>query len=201
MLLTVVVPTIPGRESLLSRCLWSITEQATDEVHVLCVQGSGRLGDKANLAALHTGAKYLTIVDDDDYLDGAYVSLVLPHLERGVDYVGFKVVQWINQRLDGIGSTSGERCGYARRGRNHGPCPKGVTSVDIWRQVPFGNSYTADRVWSEQVFPHIRSHAFVDRALYVYDHQPATSAFLGGGHRDVGVWPYDASRVEFLTLD
>lgn len=201
MLLTVAVPTIPGRESLLSRCLWSITEQATDEVHVLCVQGTGGLGDKANLAALHTQAQYLTIVDDDDYLDGAYVSTVLPHLQRGVDYVGFKVVQWIDQRLDGIGSTRGDRDGYAKRGRNHGPCPKGVTSVDIWRQVPFGNSYTADRVWSEQVFPHIRSHAFVDRALYVYDHQPATSAFLGGGHRDVGVWPYDASKVEFLTLD
>ena len=198
-LLAIIVPTIPGRESLLSRCLWSITEQLTDDVHVLVVQGTGKLGDKANLAASITDAEYMTVVDDDDYLDGAYLSLTLPELS--VDYVGFKVVQWIDNTLHAIGSTRGDRPGFAKRGNNHGPCPKGITRTALWRDVPFGNSYHADRTWSAEIAARITSHTFVNRALYIYDHQPAASAFLGGGFRDVGVWPYDAERVEFITLD
>jgi len=200
-LLTITVPTIPGRESLLSRCLWSITEQAPEHVHVLVVQGSGKLGDKANLAALHTGAKYMTVVDDDDYLDGAYLASVLPHLEAGVDFVGLRVLQWIDQQFYGVGSTRGDLPRFTHNGQEHGPTPKGITRTELWRRVPMGNDYKADRRWCAEVFPHITSHAFVDRAIYVYDHQPATSAFLGGGHRDIGQWPYDASKVEWLTLD
>ena len=198
--LCVAVPTIPGRESLLSRCLWSITEQHVEAVQILVIPGSAPLGTKVNAAAHHTQAEYMTVVDDDDYLDGAYLSLVLPELESWPDFVGLKVLQWIDQQFVAVASTRGDRPGFAKRGVNHGPTPKGVTSVALWREVPMGNHYTADRDWSAKVAPLIRTCGFVDRAVYVYDHQPATSAFLGGGHRDVGVWPYNPLLVEWLTL-
>ncbi len=200
-LLSIVVPTIPGRESLLSRCLWSITEQWQPGVQILVVPGPGRLGTKANAAAHYTRAEYMTVVDDDDYLDGAYLSLVLPLLATSPDFVGLKVLQWIDQQFYGVGSTRGDIDRFVHNGQEHGPTPKGVTRTELWRKVPMGNSYKSDRVWCAEVAPLIRSHAFVDRALYIYDHQPATSAFLGGGSRDVGLWPYDATQVEFLTLD
>lgn len=196
-LLCITIPTIPGRESLLSRCLWTITEQWQPGVQVLVVPGSGRLGDKANAAANHTTAEYMTVVDDDDYLDGSYLSHVLPLLP-GPDFVGLKVLQWIDQRFYGVGSTRGDIDRFVHNGQEHGPTPKGVTRTELWRKVPMGNSYKADRVWCATVAPLIRSHAFVDRCVYVYDHQPATSAFLGGASRDVGVWPYNPSLVEWL---
>lgn len=200
-LLCITVPTIPGRESLLSRCLWSITEQLVPDVEVLVVAGTGQLGDKANLAAAHTTARYMTVVDDDDYLDGAYLSLVVPLLEGYPDYVGLKILQWIDNRFHGVGVTRGDRPGFSKRGNTHGPVPKGVTRTELWRQVPMGNRYFGDRDWSAKVAPLIVSHRFVDRAIYVYDHQPATSAFVGGGHRDVGAWPFDPDRVGWLTVN
>ena len=196
--LCIAVPTIPGRESLLSRCLWSITEQHVEGVQVLVIPGPAPLGTKANAAALHTRAEYLTVVDDDDYLDGAYLSLILPLLATRPDFVGLKVLQWIDQQFYGVGSTRGDIDRFVHNGQEHGPTPKGITRTELWRKVPMGNSYKSDRVWCAEVAPLISSHAFVDRAIYVYDHQPATSAFIGGGHRDVGVWPFDPSRVEWL---
>lgn len=195
-LLCITVPTIPGRESLLSRCLWSITEQWQPGVQVLIVPGPGQLGNKVNAAANYTSAEYMTVVDDDDYLDGAYLSSVLPLLP-GPDFVGLKVLQWIDQQFYGTGSTRGDLSTFGN-GPEKGPTPKGVTRTELWRKVPMGNSYKADRTWCATVAPFIKSHAFVDRCLYVYDHQPATSAFIGAQHRDVGTWPYNPLLVEWL---
>jgi len=199
-LLCVTVPTIPGRESLLSRCLWSVTEQWQPGVEILVVDGPGLLGDKINQAAQHTRAEYMTVVDDDDYLDGAYLSLILPALHDRPDFVGLKVLQWIDQQFYGIASTRGDRDRFEHDGSNHGPTAKGVTRTDIWRRCPYGNDYKSDRAWIPEAFAHIRTHRFVDRAIYVYDHQPAVSAFVGDGSgRDIGVWPFNPLLVERIT--
>lgn len=199
-LLCIVVPTIPGRESLLSRCLWSITEQWQPGVQVLCIDGSGHFGDKINLAAHTTSAKYMVVVDDDDYLDGAYLASVLPALQADPDFVGYRILVWLEHKFSSIAATRGDRDRFDHDGSQHGPSQKGVTRTSIWRQVPFGNRYTSDRAWMSEVSPLIQSHAFVDRVLYVYDCQPSFSAFVGSERsRDIGVWPYDPSRVEWLT--
>jgi len=197
-LLCVTIPTIPGRESLLSRCLWSVTEQWQPGVQILVVDGSGHLGDKINQAAAHTTAEYITVVDDDDYLDGSYLSHVLP-LIPGPDFVGLRVLQWIDNQFYGIASTRGDIDHFDHDGYEHGPVVKGVVRTDILRACPYGNLYKSDRHWIPQAHALIRTHAFVDRCIYVYDHQPATSAFVGNGSRDVGVWPFNPLLVERIT--
>jgi hypothetical protein len=190
---SVVVPTIPGRESLLSRCLYSIQEQAPETVEILVVAGTGPLGDKTALAAVTVSGDYMTVIDDDDYLDGSYMAHVLPEL-GDVDYVGYKVCEMTNGRWSGSSTTRGDTNQFAPG--VHGPSPKGMTRADIWRQVRMGNQYTADRVWCEKVHPLIGSHSFIDRHLYMYDFWDTGSAFVGSSnHRDVGEWPVDWSRI------
>ena len=141
-MLTVVVPTIPGRESLLSRCLHSITGQG--DVAVLVVAGDGRLGDKVVAAAENVSTEYMTVVDDDDYLDGGYLAAVLPELGP-VDYVGFRFVELNCGRFENITSSAAGNNLWGRRQR--GPVPKGVTRTSIFQAVGFGNDYHADRKW------------------------------------------------------
>lgn len=197
--LTVCVPTIPGRESLLSRCLFSITEQASDSVETLVVEGAGRLGDKVNVAAQVARGAYMTIVDDDDYLAADYMASVLPEL-GDVDYVGLKVLELDAGRFSTITATSAEWERWGRDGRR-GPVPKGITRTRIWRQCPLANEYKADRLWRAEVSLRVKSWRFVDRCLYVYDGNPSSSSFIGRGSRDVGLWPFDESKVRRLTVD
>lgn len=190
------MPTIPGRESLLSRCLHSVTEQGV-EVAVLVVEGDGRLGDKVTAAAELVVTPYMTIVDDDDYLVGGYLTAVLPELGEA-DYVGYKFLELNRGRLENISASSGEFSTWGRRTR--GPVPKGVTRTSIYRAVEFGNDYTADRRWMTDTHRLVRSWAFVDRALYVHDWWPEGSSFVGRrSSRDVGVWPH--GPVERITVN
>lgn len=191
------MPTIPGRESLLSRCLHSITNQSGRDVEVLVVGGDGRLGDKITAAAAAVGTDYMTVVDDDDYLDGGYLAAVLPELGV-VDYVGFRFAELNSGRLENISTSSAEFNAWGCR--NRGPVPKGVTRTSIYETVPFGNDYRADRRWMTAAHRLIKSWAFVDRVLYVHDWWPNVSSFAGTcEQRDVGEWPH--GPVDRLTVN
>lgn len=193
-MITIVVPTVPGRESLLSRCLWSITSQP-GECRVLVVAGNGRLGDKVNAAAEVVETSHMTIVDDDDYLDSAYLAAVNQHLD--VDYVGFRFLELRDGEFYRIAIS---QAGEPWVGRRRGVVPKGITKTWIFQEVPFGNSYTADRDWSTAAAELVHSDAFVDQVLYVHDWRPSQSTFTGSGHRHVGAWPVDETRIERLTV-
>jgi hypothetical protein len=192
--LTFVVPTIPGRESLLSRCLWSITGQTSS---VLVVDGTGKLGDKLNAALQAVETDYVTVVDDDDYVTADYVQHVTPELGIA-DYVGFMFLELDKGVLDNVSSSVGDHEIWGRRTR--GPVLKGVIRSDIARRVQFGNDYKADRRWSARARPLLTSWAFVPRALYVHDWWPDQTTFGAAKvPRDVGVWPHGA--VDRLTVD
>lgn len=176
----------------MSRCLYSIVEQAPATVEVLVVVGEGLLGDKVNRAAQAARGEFMTVVDDDDWLTADYMANVLPAC-HDVDYVGLKVIELIDGRFTKTTATSAE---FNRWGNgNRGPVPKGVTRTELWQRHPMGNHYSADRDWLRDVHPSIGSHTFIDRAMYVYDYHEAASAFGGGDHRDVGQWPVDWSRI------
>lgn len=197
--LSVVIPTIPGRESLLGRLLWTIQEQpASAGTNVLVIGGAGPLGDKVNLGAALAPTSHMVVVDDDDLLAGCYFELVLAALDQDPDFIGYWITQQCDGRWFGQATTRGDIGTWG--GTQRGPCPKGVTRTDIVRQVPMRNHYTADRDWMRHVAPLIRSSTFIDRHLYLYDYWPSISAYHGGATRDVGEWPHDESRVARITL-
>lgn len=192
--LTVIIPTIPGREHLLSRLLWTIQEQpAAAGVEVLVIDGDWPLGDKVNLGARTAVTEHITIVDDDDMLAATYFDLVLPALDTDPDYVGFKVLELDAGRYSHTTATDGNVGGWGRVRR--GPCPKGITRRSIVIDTPMRNHYTADRAWMTAVAPKLARTVFIDRVLYLYDFWRSGSAFFDGHPRDVGEWPVDWSTV------
>lgn len=194
-MLTILVPTVVGREFLLTRCLWSIQQQGGD-VEVIVIDGDAGLGDKANYGATIANGSHMCVVDDDDWLDGSFVASVSPHLD--VDYVGFQVLQLEDGRFYGVSRTSGDRVSTRMTRREFGPCPKGVTRIALWRETKLGNDYDADRKWQ----PNVQTHAFIPRCLYVYDWWPSASTFTGDGAErpDVGLWPVDWLSIHRDTL-
>jgi hypothetical protein len=190
--ITFVVPTMPGRESLLSRCLWSIFVQGGK---VMVVQGSAKLGTKINHAAQLVDTPYMTVVDDDDYITSDYLIHVLPRLGL-VDYIGFKVLEIVEGKYYNTCASVGD---YEHWGiRTRGPVPKCVTRTDHFRAVKFGNKYTADRSWSGAIRERISTWSYVDRPLYVHDWWP--HEFGETAERDVGLWPIPGVE-ERITVD
>lgn len=198
MRLTICVPTIPGRESLLSRCLWSITEQPHADVEILVMEGEGKLGDKVNAAVTEAAGGWFTVVDDDDWLSGCYIAEVMAATESDPDYVGLIVLEMSGGRFSATSKTSGSSKQW--RGPSRLPVPKGVTRTSIARSAHFGNEYTADRTWAATVADQVHTWVDIDRCLYMYDFHSSGSVFAGAGeHRDVGWWPFEESNVRRIT--
>lgn len=80
--LTVITPTIPGRESQLGECVESVEEQTIPVQHLIGIDVDregpavirNRLVEKAT-------TPWVLFLDDDDVIDPDYVETVLPHFE------------------------------------------------------------------------------------------------------------------------
>lgn len=201
-LLTVCVPTIPARRSLLSRLLFTLTRQPA--VEILVADGVRPMGDKVNEMFAAATSPYVAVVDDDDLLSDAYMETLVPHLFTGADFVGHDIVVLEDGRFAGMVSHSlaGDPLW---RDALRGVSPKCPVRTELARRHAFGNDYTADRAWSQAVHADCGSGTYVPAPLYIYDHwsehmvgtDPDDPRF-GRQQRDVGVWPYIREAVTWL---
>lgn len=201
-MLTVCVPTVPSRESMLSRLLWTLAPQVGPQLEVIVASGPGPMGDKVNAMFAAASGTHVTVVDDDDLVTHDYIAQIAPHLD--VDFVGHHIL-WLEN-----GAYKGTITHHAAgdphwRSLDRGVCVKCPVKVEIARRHSFGNAYTDDRVWAIAVHREIRTAAFVDRHLYIYDHWNAHMLGTEPGdprasnpQRDVGLWPYDPSLFRWL---
>ena len=200
-ILTICVPTVSHRAGLLSRLLWSIGEQAEPyqgQFEVLIHPGDDiAYGDKLNRLFAEAAGKYVVDCGDDDWVASSFLSLLPVVMDNDVDCIGYKILY----TEDGlfrreIANTPGV-VGYSD------PYVQGVSQrcwikKDIAMSVPFQNHYTADRDWGRAIHPLIKSHIFVNRVLYYYDHYNAEMLGTAPSHKPdawvdtnrVGTWDY-----------
>lgn len=202
--LTVCIPTIESRRSLLSRCLWSLPA----DVEVIVADGEWPMGDKLNACFQAATRDFVVCVDDDDMLIGEWHDVASGG--DSINYIGYKILYTEDGKFAGSVTHRGNGdTTWATFDR--GVSPKCLVRTEIARAHKFGNHYTADREWSEAVQADIAddlgSHAFVDAHLYHYDHwnshMVGTTPDAGRLHtpqRDVGIWPYDPKAVTWLAL-
>ena len=155
--LTICIPTIPERQSLLSRLLWTLEQQTRNGLEVLISDGHRPMGDKLNEMFAHAQGDYVVAVDDDDLVASDYVlrlnattRLLGSFGGEGVDFIGYDIL-WledgkyagrVSHQIDGDTSWST---------LDRGVSPKCPVRTEIARRVRFGNEYTADRKWSAEV--------------------------------------------------
>lgn len=203
MKLSVLVPTVTPRASLLSRLLYGLCNQKGDFEVLVHSDDSLGMGDKLNSMFAEARGDYVVCVDDDDMLSDGYMDTVLPALLG--DFVGYRILVLHDGRfwmevthrwdVDGWGKTE------------RGVSPKCPVRTDIARQVEFGNEYNDDQAWSRRVGELVASGTFIDRPLYVYDwwsqHMLGTTPDQYSGRwemqRDVGEWPFDSERIRWVS--
>jgi hypothetical protein len=195
--ITVCIPTIASRRSLLSRAIWSVPNGCD----IIVADGPGAMGDKLNACFAAARPGLVVCLDDDDYLLPGFVSGRPSDL---VDYIGYRILYTENGRFGGSVIHRGDGdTSWATFYR--GVSPKCLIRTEIARAHPFGNHYTADREWSAAVQNDIEVHTFLDAHLYHYDHYDAhmvgttpDAGMIDRPQRDVGVWPADWERVRWI---
>lgn len=202
--------TIESRASLLSRLLWTLQPQLTDEVEVL-VHNTELTPVGTKTDELHTAAtgQFAAQIGDDDLVSSDYVSSILRELNAGADFVGFSVLHTIN------GAYGAEYPHDPTRGRTvPGAKIRGMSTLmaiptEVRRAHPFGNGYHDDFTWAAAIERDWKPQkpAYVDRALYHYDYWPAHSLPTvpenGGtnrpGQRFVDLWPFDREKFTWVS--
>ena len=185
-ILSILTPTIRGRESQLSKLQTSIEGQSLKlknsawiEHLVLCDNRARSIGAKRQALVDIARGQYVAFVDDDDDVAPDYVESLLRAAEAGADVITFR------QRAIYNGLESEVHFGVNNQDGQF--TPGGITlrapwHVCAWRRERvegclFAESnYGEDLVWCQQARQRIRTAHHIDRVLHTYRHDAATTA-------------------------
>jgi glycosyltransferase involved in cell wall biosynthesis len=182
MKLSILTPTIPGRESQLARMSEKLAAQiGTLPVEHIAFSDNRRRSIGAKRQALVDAARgeYIAFVDDDDDIAPDYVAELLAYIEHGADVITFR------QRATYNGLES--EIVFKLRAGDGVFVPGGQTQRDAWhvcawrrelvKRCQFGESnYGEDLEWSLQARQLARTTIHIPKILHFYTHDAATTA-------------------------
>lgn len=226
--LTIAIPTVPSRGSVLSRALHSVTADSwvgefyKTEV-VVCEDADpaypSTMTAKNNHLTSQARGEWIVFLDDDDYMLPGATSTVPKMLEAlNVDFLGYKTLWHENgvyqETFKHTGSGSNDwwlnRGGRKTMITDRGvvqKCPVRVSRTVPWVERGVEGPIGTDRAWSRKVQKGITSHGFYDAPVYVYDHWgehmvgvEAGEGKLSRPQRDVGLWSWDEGKVRRVKV-
>lgn len=180
--LSILTPTIPGREKQLKQLSEKIASQI-GKFHVehlaLTDNRSRTIGAKRQALLDIARGEYISFVDDDDDVSADYVSSLIAAIEKGADVITFR------QRAIYNGKESEIVFGINNQDEQFNPGAityRAPWHICAWKReriidCQFGESnYGEDRIWCLQARKRARTGHHIDRILHNYRHDAATTA-------------------------
>lgn len=125
----------------------------------------------------HANSEYVSFVDDDDEVNPKYVRTIIPWLNGVVEYIGFQVVVGAggnNYAISYHSITNSAWSDDIEAGKHY----RNITHLNpIKRELALKGDFTSDasrahygedRVWSEQVYPHVKIEHYIPEVMYAY---------------------------------
>lgn len=181
MLLSVLVPTVPGREAKLASLLASLDAQVAKRKDVeLLVLRDARgmtIGDKRNRMVAIARGEYVAFVDDDDAVAPDYVETIAAGLSERPEVLCFEVV------VNGHGPTKTCYYGLSLNNQNLPDCyHRKPNHLMVWRRdlassVPFPGMKTGeDTAWANEICARATKEIRIPRPLYSYNYDAADNS-------------------------
>lgn len=153
-------------------------EQASVEIIVLTDTKSLLLGDKRNDLVKMAKGQYVVFVDDDDRVEPDYVSTLLAATEHGADVITFLV----SVSLNGGAPLPCRYSMHFKRDENtdteYQRLPNHICAVkrELAVQTPYPPVFCGeDKQYGLDLHPKLQSEHAIDRVLYHYDYNVATT--------------------------
>jgi hypothetical protein len=181
-ILSLLTPTIPGRETQLKALGEKLAAQIRDkpvEWLSLCDNRARSIGAKRQALVDIARGEYIAFVDDDDDVSGDYVARLLEATKTGADVITFRQHAIYN----GLESEV-----YFGINNQDGPFnPGGVTLRAPWHVCAWKRervqgclfleaNYSEDIAWCLQARKRARTAHHIDAVLHTYRHDAATTA-------------------------
>lgn len=179
-LLSILIPTIVGREEECSRLVEKIMANTHSSVEVTIEKDNKEItiGEKREKLYKQSNGLFSWQVDDDDDISDDAIELILKAIKENpdVDCVTFRERCMMN----GIYKSSNHSLKYEKwqdnfDGFDYVRCPfyKDVIRTDIAKLVPFPFiRYNEDEQWSMAIRPHLKTEYHIDKELYYYIYEP-----------------------------
>lgn len=173
---TILVATLGQRQERFKRLLNHLlpqVEECPGQVNVLAYWNNGEqpLAEVRQALVDEADGTFVSFVDDDDLVAATYVRRILPLLNKGIDYVGFRLQCYIDgaplkptyhslrypQWYD-------DAKGYYRDVSHLNPVRRELALLaDFRRTEP-----PEDVAWADQLRGHLKSELYVDDVMYQY---------------------------------
>lgn len=187
---TILIATLGQRAARLERLLGQLlpqTDPYAGEVMVLALYNHGErsLGEVRQDLVEQASSTYVSFVDDDDELPDYHVDEVARCLlDPTVDYVGWQMQCYVDDtplkptyHSLRYGRWYEDVNGYYRDVSHLNPVRRELAlRADFRRGIP-----PEDVSWADQVRPHVRREAYVDRVMYHYRSSTVDSTWRGDG--------------------
>ena len=185
-LLSILIPTVVGREDCIHRLLGVISSQYNgSEIEVFWVKDNKEITIGEKREQLYKKAKglYSWQIDDDDSIAPNAIQLILEAIKNNpnVDCITFQE----NCQMNGKYYKSNHSLEYpdwygdGSHPLHDGfhfhrtPFYKSVIKTEIAKSVPFVYCrYGEDHLWSIDLYPHLKTEFHIDRELYYYIYEP-----------------------------
>lgn len=196
-LLSILIPTVFGRESELNALMNCLRQQVTLRMGT-CFEKDGYvfmgegdhfspieiiwlrdhkempIGEKRERLYSAAHGKYSLMIDDDDLLAPDAIQLIISAIETNPDCVTYEERCFIN----GIYFKSNHSTKYDDWGENidgydyvRTPFMKSVIKTDIARSVPIPHiRYGEDHEWAKSLKPFLHTEIHIDKEIYYYEH-------------------------------
>lgn len=175
-ILTIGLPTVVGREKLFSELHDEVKRQAEGkpvEIIVALDNKEISIGKKRQNILEQAAGDYIVYIDDDDWIAVDYVDQLLAATEQKPDCIGFKIECTRNGRrptiasasirwgdwADGVGGFSHVRTPYQKT-----PIKRALALCAGFPDMRYGE----DRVYSNRVYPLLKTEVYLDKILYYY---------------------------------
>lgn len=180
-ILSILTPTIPGRETQLAILQEKIDCQHNGEVEhlVLCDNRKRSIGAKRQALVDIAQGRYVAFVDDDDDVFHDYASRIVEAAQHGADVITFE------QRAVYNGLESHV---VFKLGQGDGPfTPGGITKRDAWHVCAWRRelvkdcrflfcNYGEDKAWAVQARHLAKTTIHIPHVLHTYIHDASTTA-------------------------
>lgn len=182
MKLSILIPTVKGRESHLQSLTADLNRQiaetnATSEVEIVVLSDNKEMtiGDKRTKLYSMAKGKYSVQLDDDDSVHPNYVSLVLNATSKDTDCIGYyESVTWDRKYL-GNSHISLRHKAWDENKSGHRfvrtPFHKVPIKTEIAKAVPFKPlRFGEDHEWSKRIYQHLTTEVFIPEVMYFYEY-------------------------------
>jgi len=176
--LTICIPSVTERHSVFTELFNHISKQVVNnksEVEILCDIDNKEvsIGAKRQRMLQKALGKYITMVDDDDFVADDYVEKILKATESNPDFIGFEIecsgIAGKTESVSNSWNDWGEKVGgfdYVRT-----PYHKSPIKTEIARQIGFKDMrYAEDYDFSKRLKQSslIQNEVFIQKVMYFY---------------------------------